>query len=129
MNLEDAKILIVEDDDVMRMFVTNILMQLGVRQVQDATDGQEGLLKVANFRPDVIVSDIHMGPVDGLDFVKQLRAHPVIELRNTPVLILSADKSYQAHNHSVLLGVIDYIIKPPNQESLKIKLNNALRFR
>ena len=129
MNLEDAKILVVEDDTVMRMLVVNLLSRLGVQQVQEATDGQAGLLMVAGFRPDVIVSDIHMSPVDGLDFLKQLRAHPVIELRNTPVLILSADKSYQAHNHSVLLGVLDYIVKPPNQDSLKTKLIHALRFR
>ena len=129
MILEDAKILVVEDDSVMRMFVVNLLTRLGVRQIQEATDGQAGLLAVASSKPDVIVSDIHMSPVDGLDFVKQLRAHPIIELRNTPVLILSADKSYQAHNHSVMLGVIDYIVKPPNQESLKIKLIHAMRFR
>jgi CheY-like chemotaxis protein len=129
MNLEDAKILVVDDDNVMRMFIVNLLTRLHVQQVQEAPDGQTGLLKVASFKPDIILSDIHMSPVGGLEFAKQLRAHPDIELRKTPFLLMSADSSTPMLNQSVPLGIAGYIIKPPNQVALKIKLEHALKFR
>ncbi|MEI8169756.1 MAG: response regulator [Rhodoferax sp.] len=129
MNIEDAKVLLVDDDGVMRMFIVNLLTRLGVQNVQEAIDGQSGLQQVASFRPDIIISDIHMSPVGGLEFVKQLRAHPVIGLRKTPVLLMSADTSSQMLNQAVPLGVAGYIVKPPNLGALKIKLEHALKFR
>jgi CheY-like chemotaxis protein len=129
MNVEDAKVLLVDDDGVMRMFIVNLLTRLGVQHMQEASNGQSGLQKVASFRPDIIISDIHMSPIGGLEFVKQLRAHPVIELRKTPVLLMSADTSSQMLNQAVPLGVAGYIVKPPNLETLKIKLEHALKFR
>lgn len=93
MNVEDAKVLLVDDDDVMRMFIVNLLTRLGVQHMQEAIDGQSGLQKVASYLPDIIISDIHMSPIGGLEFVKKLRAHPVIELRKIPVLLMSADTS------------------------------------
>ena len=102
MNIEDAKVLLVDDDGVMRMFIVNLLTRLGVQNVQEAIDGQSGLQQVASFRPDIIISDIHMSPVGGLEFVKQLRAHPVIGLRKTPVLLMSADTSSQTVSYTHL---------------------------
>ena len=129
MNIKDAKVLLVDDDGVMRMFIMNLLTRLGVQHMQEAIDGQSGLQNVASYRPDIIISDIHMSPIGGLEFVKQLRAHPVIALRKIPVLLMSADTSSQMLNQAVPLGVAGYIVKPPNFEALKIKLEHALKFR
>lgn len=129
MKIEDAKILILDDDSVMRMFVVNLLTRLGVKQVQEAADGHEGLTLAGSFRPNIVLSDIHMSPMDGLEFVRRLRAHAVLELRKIPVLIMSADSSSQVLNDSVPLGIAGYIIKPPVMSVLKIKLEHALKFR
>jgi CheY-like chemotaxis protein len=129
MKLEDAKVLLIDDDEVMRMYVVNLLRRLGVTQIAEAGDGDTGLAMVANFRPDIVLSDIHMAPMNGLEFVKHLRQHRVIDLRKTPVLIMSADNKSQTLNETVPLGIAGYIVKPPSVSALKVKLEHALKFR
>jgi CheY-like chemotaxis protein len=129
MKLTDAKILVVDSDKVMRKFVVNLMTRLGVGDVKDANDGQEGLAVAASFRPDLVLSDVHMEPIDGPGFVRQLRTHAVGELRKVPVLMMSADTSSQTLRESVPLGLAGYIIKPPQISSLKMKIEQALKFR
>jgi CheY-like chemotaxis protein len=127
MNIEDAKILVVDDDDVMRSYVVTLLKRLGVVHFQVAQDGRSGLEMVRNFRPDLIISDVHMEPVDGIDFIRGLRSHQAVELRNIPVLMLSADSSSQTLNESISLGILGYVVKPPQLASLKSKIEQAFR--
>jgi CheY-like chemotaxis protein len=87
MKIEDAKVLVVDDDQVMTMFVVNMLRRLGVREISEAADGKAGLAKVASFRPDVVLTDIHMATMNGIEFVRQLRTHSAIELRKTAQLV------------------------------------------
>ena len=129
MNIEDARILVVDDDAVMRQFVLNLLARLGVQQTQEATDGQTGLTAAASFRPDLVLSDIHMHPVGGLELVRRLRAHSSAELRKVPVLMMTADSRPDTLKESVPLGIAGYIVKPPQLSSLKTKLEHALKFR
>jgi CheY-like chemotaxis protein len=129
MKLEDAKVLLIDDDEVMRMYVVNLLRRLGIDQIAEAGDGNTGLKLIERFRPDIVLSDIHMAPMNGLEFVKNLRQHRTIGLRKTPVLIMSADSKSQTLTASVTLGIAGYIIKPPIISALKVKLEHALKFR
>jgi CheY-like chemotaxis protein len=129
MKIEDAKVLVVDDDQVMTMFIVNMLTRLGVRGIGEAVDGNDGLAKVASFRPDVVLTDIHMAKMNGIEFVRQLRTHSIMELRRTPVLIMSADSSGEMLNDALLLGVAGYIIKPPVIAAMTTKLEHALKFR
>jgi CheY-like chemotaxis protein len=79
--LSDLRILVIDDDNVMCTYVQGLLKRLGVEQVQEGVDGQSGLAMVAEFRPDIVVTDIHMAPMNGLDFVHKLRRHPVADIR------------------------------------------------
>ena len=104
MKLDEAKVLVVDDDPVMTSYVVSMLGRMRVSQVVQARDGATGLAMAASKLPDVILSDIHMAPMDGFEFVRNLRKHPVIELRKIPVLIMSADSSTDKLNQSVPLA-------------------------
>ena len=82
-----AKILIVEDNPDQRDFLAILLRQQGYA-VATAIDGLEGIHQARNTNPDLIVCDITMPNLDGIDMVRALRKIPVY--RNTPVLMLSA---------------------------------------
>jgi CheY-like chemotaxis protein len=69
-----------------------------------------------------------MAPMNGLDFVHKLRRHPVADIRNTPVLMMSADRSTQTLNESASLGIVGYIVKPPQLVELRSKLERAFKF-
>lgn len=126
MNLANAKVLVVEDDPLMRTFTVNTLNRMGVTNVQEAADGSEGLKKATSFLPDVIVTDIHMQPMNGLEFVQRLRSAPHPALGNIKVILMSADSSPGTLNSAVPLGVSAYVLKPPRLSELKNKLESAL---
>jgi len=129
MKIEDLKILVVEDDKTMTMYVINILNRLGVGEVRTAANGQIALAMVENFKPDLVLSDIHMSQMNGIEFVRQLRDHPDAELRKTPVLIMSADSAMEMLNEAVPLGIVGYIVKPPNVFVMRTKLDQLLKLR
>ncbi|MBK8619619.1 MAG: response regulator [Anaerolineales bacterium] len=126
MKIETAKVLVIDDDRVMRSYVGNLLNQLGITHVEEATNGQQGLAVAGRFRPDMVLSDIHMSPMNGHDFVKGMRAHPIFELRKTPIFFMSADGSTGTFNESVQSGIRGYIIKPPTKHVLRAKLEQVL---
>ena len=128
MLIEQAKVLVVDDDHTMRAYVANALKRLQAQQVQVAEDGQAALAAIASFRPDVVLSDIHMAPMDGLEMVRRLRAHPNVDLRKTKVVFMSADRTPKTLSESVPLGIAGFIVKPPQAPALKLKLEQALKF-
>ncbi len=126
MNLSDAKILVVEDDALMRTFTVKTLQRLGVVHIQECADGTAALKMAKGFRPDLILTDIHMKPMNGLDFVHSLRSSNSAELERIQVIFMSADSSMDTLNATVPLGVAAYIVKPPRLMDLKNKLEAAL---
>ncbi|WP_223905409.1 response regulator [Rhodoferax lithotrophicus] len=125
MNL--ARILVVEDDEVMRTFVVNSLRRLGLQNIETATDGATALRTMVVFRPDLVLTDIHMQPMNGLDFVQQLRGHANPLVKNMKVIFMSADASPATLNEAMPLGTYGYIVKPPRLDTLKAKIELALK--
>jgi two-component system chemotaxis response regulator CheY len=126
MNLSDAKILVVEDDALMRTFTVKTLQRLGVVHIQECADGTAALKLAKGFRPDLILTDIHMKPMNGLDFVQSLRSSSSPALEQIQVIFMSADSSVDTLNATMPLGVAAYIVKPPRLADLKNKLESAL---
>ena len=126
MNLSDAKIMVVEDDPLMRKFIVNTLQRLGIVQVKECGDGTEALQAVSGFQPDLILTDIHMQPMDGLEFVATLRNMRSAATDRLKVIFMSADSSRETLSAALPLGVVAYIVKPPRLTDLKNKIESAL---
>jgi len=122
-----VRVLIVDDNALMRTLVQDMLQRLGIHQVQQAADGKSALLEVIKFQPNLILSDIHMEPVSGIEFVKQVRALPNPALAATRVIMMTADSSKETLGEAVTLGIRGYIIKPPILDSMKSKIENAMK--
>jgi len=85
------KILIVEDDPGMRSFVRALLKKVGLEQIAEAADGEEALREFRQDGADLIFLDVNMAPMDGLEFLKAVRAgeagrqsYPDIEIVAVP---------------------------------------------
>ena len=126
MNMADARILVVEDDALMRTFTVGTLERLGVGRIQECADGAAAFKLALTFKPDVILTDVHMKPMGGLEFVQKLRDSPNATLAATRVLFMSADSSQDTLNSALPLGVLAYIVKPPRMADLKSKIESAL---
>ncbi|OGB35499.1 MAG: hypothetical protein A3F78_17290 [Burkholderiales bacterium RIFCSPLOWO2_12_FULL_61_40] len=127
MDIKSARVVVVDDENIMRMFILNSLRRLGILDLYAFEDGASALREVIKLKPDLILTDIHMQPVGGLEFVRQLRALPNNQLSNTKVIFLSADSSMATVGEAMPLGVSGYIVKPPALSALATKIENALR--
>lgn len=127
MKVTIARILVVDDDEVMRTFVVNSLRRIGIQAIEVATDGTTALRAMIRFRPDLVLTDIHMKPMDGIEFVRQLRKHTHPMVKNMKVIFMSADASTQTLEQALPLGTYGYIVKPPKPEVLQTKLEQALK--
>ena len=127
MNFNLARILVVDDDEVMRTFVVNSLRRLGLQQIETASDAGTALQAMVAFKPDLVLTDIHMQPMDGLAFVRQLRSHSNQMVKNMKIIFMSADASTATLEDAMPLGTFGYIVKPPRLDTLKAKIELALK--
>jgi len=127
MDIKRARVFVVEDEKVMSTFILNSLRRLGILDLYAFEDGASALKEVAKLKPDLILTDVHMEPLGGIEFVKQLRALSSNQISNTPVIFLSADSSSATVGEALPLGVAGYMVKPPNLKVLGTKIEAALR--
>jgi DNA-binding NarL/FixJ family response regulator len=80
-----------------------------------------------NLKPDLILTDVHMQPMGGIEFLKNLRALADQKLAHLPVIFLSADSSASTVGETLPLGIAGYIVKPHNPKALATKIEQALR--
>ena len=78
------KILLVDDNHYMRILLAEILRAIGVAHIYEANDGAEGLQMMRDYPIDVVLTDLSMQPLDGIDFVRLLRNSPDSRSYNRP---------------------------------------------
>ena len=120
------RVLIVDDDTVIRQVIRALLLQLGVRQVFEATDGVAGLLEVLRVRPDLVLCDVRMKPLGGLEFLKQLRTVKLTEIAQTAVVMLTSDATHETVLAARQWSADGYLVKPVSSGQLRARIEAAL---
>lgn len=120
------KILIVDDDRFIRTTLRAVLRAIDRFDVQEAEDGDMGLVNVDNFRPDVVLCDVDMPHMGGLEFVAMLRAHPAPTIRDTPVVMLTSHAEQATVADAARLKISGYLIKPVSPKRLGALLDKIL---
>lgn len=118
-----AHILVVEDNPVVRM-LAEAHLEAGGHTVMTAADGNEALQLVSVLRPDLILSDIDMPNLNGLDLLNALRADP--RLAQVPVIFLTMYDDMDTFRQTRALGVDDYVNKPINGAVLLESIRRCL---
>ncbi|GEO07757.1 sigma-54-dependent transcriptional regulator [Segetibacter aerophilus] len=116
-----ATILIVDDERAIRKTLTEILGFEGYK-IEEAADGEEGLKKFQAATYDVVLCDIKMPKVDGLEFLsKATAANP-----DVPIIMISGHGTIETAVEAVKKGAFDFISKPPDLNRLLITIRNAI---
>ncbi len=126
MDVKRARVIVVEDEKIMSTFILGNLRRLGILDLYAFQDGAAALREIATLKPDLILTDVHMQPMGGIAFVRNLRASANSQIANTPVIFLSADSSAATVGEALPLGVAGYIVKPPSLAALDAKIELAL---
>jgi DNA-binding NtrC family response regulator len=116
-----SKVLIVDDERSIRHTLRDIL-EFEKYEVDEAADGMECLVKVKQNQYDVIILDIKMPKLDGMDALDKIQEIA----RETPVVMISGHASIDTAVEAVKKGAFDFISKPPDLNRLLITLRNAM---
>ena len=127
MDIKRARVVVVEDEKVMSTFVLNSLRRLGILDLYAFSDGASVLKEISKLKPDLIITDVHMEPMGGIEFVRELRGLADNRVCNTKVIFLSADSRAATVGEALPLGVVGYIVKPPSLAALIAKIELALK--
>ena len=103
-----SKILIVEDDALLSRMYHQAFLSAG-HEVLTATDGEDGLAKAVKESPDIILLDIMMPKISGLQVLDKLKSNPTI--KKTPVVILTNLSDEKKAEEALSLGAIKYLVK------------------
>ena len=118
-------ILIIEDDEDIRSFLREYFEKH--YRILESSDGKDGLDVAIHNHPDLIISDIMMPEMDGIDFCKSIKNN--IRTSHIPVILLTAKTSLTHHKEGIETGADAYITKPFSPEILAITVGNLLRSR
>ena len=119
-----TKILIVDDFSTMRRIIKNILKQCGYTDISEADNGVAGLEVLKTENIGLIISDLNMPQMSGIEFLKAVRSNDA--WKNMPFLMVTAEGKKDQVLEAVKHGVSNYIVKPFTAETLMEKLNKLL---
>ena len=117
---KNMRVVIVDDYTTMLRILRNLLRQLEINNVDEASDGDTAYHLMQKNPPDLIISDWNMVPVTGLDLLKRVRADA--KLKHIPFIMVTAESKTENVIIAKQAGVSNYIVKPFNADTLRAKI-------
>jgi len=119
-------VLIVDDSAAIRKILQRVLLQaeVPVGKVHEAGDGAEALEKLKTIKVGLILSDINMPTMDGIEFLSRLKADEALKL--VPILMVTTEGSQARVLQALELGAAGYVRKPFTAEQIKEKLTGII---
>ncbi len=116
------KVLIIDDELPIRMSLSKIITERipECTVVGDAKDGNEGISKIAESNPDIIITDIFMPQTDGLDMIEKIKSH-------AKIIVITGFHDFEKARQAIHLNVFDLLTKPINHQKLIDSITRAIR--
>jgi len=121
---DPVRVLLVEDAPFLRYAFSRLLRLHGF-EVREATDGQEALNCVSDFHPELVLTDVMMPVMDGIELIRRLHDQP--ETSSVPVVAITADGTEHTERKAREAGAVDVITKPIDLPALLDRLRGLPR--
>lgn len=119
-----SKIYLIDDSGTIRLSMEGVLQRAG-HEVATAADGMEALETLkGGYRPDLIITDVHMPRLDGLSLIRQVRGLP--QFRKTPILVLTTESQQEKREQARQNGATGWLVKPVSAEKMMEVLDKVL---
>lgn len=124
--MSDKKILIVDDVQSMRLVVKYTLGTMGIKNVDQASNGQQAIKYIKNNQYDLVISDMEMPILNGIELLKFIRADE--KFKNLNVIMLTSVSDEEQIREALSQGIDNYVLKPINPNILQKRIAAALKF-
>ena len=118
MKYELLRILVVDDNHHFRTILTTMLRSLGVSKIYEASDGSSALELMRVHDMDMVLADLSMEPMDGLDLVRLIRNAPDSKNDMIPVIMITGNQGGRHRDFAATYGVNEYFNKPVKMDKL-----------
>jgi len=122
--MQDMAVLVVDDMRSMRMYVKQVLTDMGFVDIREADSGKAALSVLRRGGVDLVISDIEMPAGDGISLLKKVREDE--GLKETPFVMLTAVGDRGRVQEAVAQGVCDYVLKPINPKILERRVRSVI---
>jgi len=116
-----SKVLIVDDDELLNNSLNAVLTRNGY-EVLSVLKGEDAIQQISDFQPDIVLLDLYLGSMTGLDILQRLRS----DNNSTPVILITAFSDVNSAVRAIKLGAEDFVLKPLDLEQLEILINKTL---
>ncbi|MEK7279432.1 MAG: response regulator [Nitrospirota bacterium] len=113
----EKRVLIVEDSTAMRSMIASTVEEMKGYVTVEAANGFEALRIIPKERFDLIITDINMPHINGLEIISFVKNHP--SFNSIPIIIVTTEQSEEDRKKGISLGASEYVIKPFNPDHLK----------
>ncbi|MHA1599681.1 MAG: response regulator, partial [Alphaproteobacteria bacterium] len=114
-NLKEMKVLVVDDSATARKILTEMLHEIGVGHFDVAADGAEAIERLRVFPADIMLCDLHMAPLDGIELTRLIRNASDSPNPYIPIIVLTADATEFQLKAALNAGVNSFMSKPVNR--------------
>lgn len=128
MRLDFLKILLVDDNQHMRVLLTEILRAIGVRHIFEAANGAEAVQMLRVHPIDIVMTDLAMQPLDGVDFTRLIRQSPDSPNPMIPIIMISGHSTIQRVAEARDAGVTEFLAKPVTARGVIDRLNEVIEY-
>ncbi len=127
MTFGNMSVLVVDDSENMCRILTMLLRSFGFEDIRYASDGQTALEELRNEGVDLAILDWHMHPMNGIDFIRQIRSHGTSPDPFLPIIMLTAFSEVSKVKTARDIGVNEVLTKPVSPEALYARLTSIVR--
>jgi len=124
-SLNDRTVLIVESQELIRTILVDILRTVGIKNIQIARNGSDGIQQIRTWMPDVIFCDSDIGTISGLELVEWVRTDPSSPNPQVPVIYITSDRNQQTILKARDTGISELIIKPIVPQAVVSRLKSV----
>ena len=124
--IQQLGVLLVDDNAYMRKIVRNLLVNVGVKSVYEASDGIAGIEAIRTVGPDIVILEWELPLLNGSEFVRIVRSPAVFPMPDIPIIVLTSHGERWRVVEAVRLGVNEYLVKPVSAQSLYDRLVSIL---
>lgn len=129
--MRSLQVLVVDDHASMRHIVRSLLAQGDIHDVEEASNGEQALERLLDNRlaeVDVVICDLHMDGMDGLDFCQHVRMNKELGQKHIPIIILTGEKTNMVLETALQVGATKVLQKPVSAPDLLHEVEGAIGY-